>query len=57
MTNGEWLRKLSDAELAEFLCYLRYGHDGSCYGCIMESMCKIGCNGMSAWVGLEHEDD
>lgn len=50
MTNSEWLRKLNDDEFAEFLCHLYYSPFGSCSGCIGESKCGNGCNGMLAWL-------
>ncbi len=57
MTNAEWLRKLSDVELAEFLCYLRYGKEGSCNGCVAEGLCETGCNGMTIWVKQEYTEN
>ena len=57
MTNAEWLRSLSDDELAEFLCYLTYGKDGNCEDCIAGRLCKRGCNGMAAWLQEEYTED
>lgn len=57
MTNAEWLRSLSDDELAEFLCYLTYGRDGNCEDCIAGRLCKRGCNGMAAWLQEEYIED
>ena len=50
MTNGEWIRKKSDRELAEFLalqdpCVGRECKEGSCALC------------MEAWLLEEHKED
>jgi len=50
MTNGEWLRQLSDEELSEFLCHLYFSPYGDCNGCIGECKCGGGCNGMQVWL-------
>ena len=50
MTNGEWIRNMNDDELAEFLCHLYFSPYGDCNGCIGESKCGGGCNGMQAWL-------
>lgn len=46
MTNAERIRRMSNQELAEFLCAFRTIGDGKCGGCPAEKFCcyplKIG---------------
>lgn len=55
MTRAEKIRKMSDDELAEFLC----GWTESCYKCLAEALCICGggkANGYLTWLNEMEED-
>ena len=58
-TNADRIRRMSDEELARFLCDFRScdsdGHP--CGGCKAEPYCKTGHNGMIDWLQQLAEED
>ena len=55
MTNRERLSKMSNEELAEFLCD---AHE-DCGECLGHSLCEYGgrCNGLLKWLEAEAEEE
>ena len=58
-TNADVIRRMSDKELARFLCDFRScDSDGyPCGGCKAEPYCKTGHNGMIDWLQQLAEED
>lgn len=53
MTNGDWIRKMSDRELAEFLTM-----QDPCKGRSCTIMKESGCaNCLEVWLSEEHKED
>lgn len=58
MTNSEWLKNLSDEELAELLSDICYNSEsGNCRLCIMKKHCdrKQPHYGIRDWLKAKHE--
>ena len=55
MTNIEYIRSMTDAELAAFLCDLAAG-DG-CHDCPANAFCESGKNGMREYLTKKGESD
>ena len=51
MTNGEYLRSLSDEELGKRICDLF----GGCNVCLASEHCSVGHNGLVAWAKEESD--
>ena len=52
MTNIEYFRTASKAELSEYLCAIMYP---DCANCLATEHCYNGHNGMPEWLEDEHE--
>lgn len=60
MTNSEWLRDLSDEDLAEVLSNICFDSgSGNCRACIMKKHCdkEQPQYGILEWLKAEHEVD
>ena len=55
MTYLEYIRSLSDSEIARFLC--KFKETAGCEHCPANNLCHWGDNGMGRWLGSEVEDD
>lgn len=49
VTKGDYLRRMTDAELARFLCDIT----GSCRNCLAKRCCGAGQNGFLDWLKEE----
>lgn len=58
-TNADIIRRMSDEELANFLCEIRslYPDDNPCGECRAKSYCYVGHNGMEDWLQLPTEEN
>ena len=58
-TNADVIRRMSDEELAEFLCDFRSCDSEAhpCTGCKAEAYCRMGHNGMIDWLQQPAEED
>ena len=59
LTNADCIRRMSDKELARFLCDFRSCDSGEhpCNGCEAEPYCKTGHNGMIDWLQQLAKED
>ena len=57
-TNADRIRKMSDEELAEFLCHFRSDDaaEHACSRCKAEPYCRSGHNGMIDWLQQSAEE-
>ena len=54
-TNGDYIRRMTDEELAAFLCNMSVKPEqGMCELCIAASNCRAGHNGFLDWLKEEH---
>mgnify|MGYP004651498131 CR=1 FL=1 len=54
-TNGDRIRRMTDEELAKFLCNIAVNPGrGMCELCIAASNCRAGHNGFLDWLKEEH---
>ena len=56
MTNREKLAKMSNWELAEYIC----SYCAECYSCVGEELCEFGQghgNGLRKWLDAKAEDE
>ena len=58
-TNGDYIRQMTDCELAEFLCLCQISDNGDegCEYCFATAYCSQDHRGLIEWIGLPIDKD
>lgn len=57
MTNGDYIRRMTDEELAKFLCNLQDSvEQDPCSECPAKMHCRTGHNGFQDWMKEGHNE-
>ena len=57
MKNGEYIRSMTDSELARYLCDNVYVLVDDCNNCPVKVDCSVGHIGFEAWLKKEASDE